>query len=213
MANSDILSSYNSLLKKASPFLILVVGLLLFNTRISAQVNVTDSVFRASTQIDTTLQDTVKKVIPPPRHSPTKASILSAVLPGAGQIYNRQYWKAPIIWAGLGISIYNLQKNLKDFKERKAAYVLRSDNDPTNDPEKFKNMNSGTLLENIDVSRKNRDWSYAFTGIFYLLNIVEASVGAHLFYFDVSEDISLNIQPYQFQSTQPAYGLRLALNF
>lgn len=192
-------------IKKAGPFLILVVGLLLFNTPLFAQTpDYIDSI-----PGDTIIATPVKTK---PFHSPTRASIYSAIIPGAGQIYNRQYWKAPVIWLGLGYSIYSLQKNVKLFEQHKKIYALLTDTLPGT-PSGYTDADIGTVGANLEVHRRNRDLSYFFTGLVYLLNIVEASVGAHLFYFDVGEDISLNIQPYQHPSTQPAYGLRLSLNF
>ncbi len=82
-----------------------------------------------------------------------------------------------------------------------------------NEDPRYANVSPSDISFRMENVRRLRDISYATTFLFYLLNIVEASVGAHLFYFDVSEDISLNIQPYQHPSTQPAYGLRLSLNF
>lgn len=191
-------------IRKASPFIILLMGLLLFNNTVSAQ----------ELPVDSVSSDTLKRAIKiQPPHSPKKASILSAVLPGAGQIYNRQYWKAPIFWAGLGISAYFIVDNTKEFKGFKQAYVLRSDTLIANDPAAYSKYTLSGLREGTEFYRRRRDLSYASFALFYLLNIVEASVGAHLFYFDVDENVSLNVQPYQYQSTQPAYGLRLTLNF
>ena len=64
------------------------------------------------------------------RHSPSKATLLSAVIPGAGQIYNRKYWKAPIAWAGLGISLYFIQDNQTQYRRYKDAYLAVIDGDP-----------------------------------------------------------------------------------
>ncbi len=206
MADPVTINYTTYLLRKAGPFLILVVGLLLFNTRGFSQEIPKDTI-----KLDTTIGP--KLVIPEPEHSPKRASIYSAVLPGLGQIYNRQYWKAPIFWAGIGISSFYLAENLQQFKTFKRVYVLRTDNNPNNDPIDYAQYSDNGLKEGVEYYRRYRDLSYAAVGLFYLLNIVEASVGAHLFYFDVDEDVSLTIQPYQFQSAQPAYGLRLTLNF
>ncbi len=146
-------------------------------------------------------------------HSPKKASILSAILPGAGQIYNKQYWKVPIVWGAIGISASQLVSSLKSFNEAKRGYILAADTIVGNELPQFSNYTLGDLQRRTDLFRRNRDLSYACVAIFYLLNIVDASVGAHLFYFNVSEDISMNVQPYQPLSTQPSYGLRLTMNF
>jgi hypothetical protein len=149
---------------------------------------------------------------PPPPHSPRKASILSAVLPGAGQVYNKQYWKVPVVYAAIAIPAYYVAFNTKNFKEFKQGYIYASDSTGTQFPQ-FAGRSKAYLSQGIEFYRRNRDYSYFFLGLAYILNIVDAAVYAHLFYFDVSEDISLNIQPYNNFSAQPAYGLRLVMNF
>jgi len=155
--------------------------------------------------------DTVIKANP--FHSPRKATILSALLPGAGQIYNKQYWKAPLVWGAIGISAYYLNFNQKNYNHYKKGYITRLDTIPGNELSEFNTTSTSTLEAGMSFYRRYRDISYACVAIFYILNIVDASVGAHLFYFNVSEDISLNVQPYQPMTTQPGYGLRLTLNF
>lgn len=127
-------------------------------------------------------------------HSPKKAWILSAVLPGAGQIYNKKYWKAPIVWGGLALAGYYLDRNLKQINYYRDAYVAETDGDAStiNDT----GLGSSQLLDVIDQYKTWRDWSYIALGAIYILNIVDANVDAHLFYFDVSEDISMNVAPY-----------------
>lgn len=159
--------------------------------------------------------DTLQRMPEPARvHSPRRASIYSAVLPGAGQVYNRQYWKAPLIWGGLAYTAYHIGYNKRQFQTLKNAYVYASDTIGgdyiTRDG---RVLSAETIRTNIEVFRRNRDYSYFFFGLIYLLNIVDAAVYAHLFYFEVDEDISLNIQPYNNFSVQPAYGIRLTMNF
>ncbi|HEX4887773.1 MAG TPA: DUF5683 domain-containing protein [Luteibaculaceae bacterium] len=144
--------------------------------------------------------------------SPRKASILSAVVPGAGQIYNKQYLWAPVFWAAIGTSAYYISYNTKQFRDFKQAYVLATDNIAGNEDPRFANNSPNFLLQGTDFYRRNRDLSYAAFGLSYLLNIVQASVGAHLFKFRVDENISLNIQPYSTPTTYPTLGARLVLN-
>jgi len=129
------------------------------------------------------------------RHSPVKATLLSTVLPGAGQFYNRKYWKIPVIYgafAGLG---YLVKFNNDRFQTYRSAYIQRSDGDPaTVDP--FVDRYSDDDLKVLrDFYRRNRDLSYIFAGLVYVLNIVDASVDAHLYYFDISDDLSLRHDP------------------
>ena len=121
-----------------------------------------------------------------------KASILSAVVPGAGQVYNKKYWKVPIIYASLATSIYFIKDNQNKLTTYQDAYITRS-NGGTDDYIDI--YNNSQLLTIVDYYERNRDVSYIIAGAIYLLNIVDASVDAHLFDFDISEDLSLNTIP------------------
>lgn len=128
-------------------------------------------------------------------HSPHKATIKSVILPGLGQIYNKKYWKVPIIYAGIGATMYMAFEERKKFREFKEAYVLRVDDDPTTVDNKYANYSDQNMLSLIDYHRRSRDLFFIFSGIIYALNVVDATVDAHLYYFDVSEDISASIFP------------------
>lgn len=143
-----------------------------------------------------------------PIKSPKKAAILSSVLPGLGQIYNKRYWKVPIIYAGLLTSTYYINDNNIQYKRYKNAYLKRLDNNPNND-DFVGEYSSGDLLILKDFYRRNREISIlCFLGT-YIINILDASVDSHLFDYDISEDISLQIKP---TSTANLNGLSLTLN-
>ena len=143
-----------------------------------------------------------------PIKSPRKAAILSSVLPGLGQIYNKRYWKVPIIYAGLLTSTYYINDNNIQYKRYKNAYLKRLDNNPNND-DFVGEYSSGDLLIIKDFYRRNREISIlCFLGT-YIINILDASVDSHLFDYDISEDISLQIKP---TSTANLNGLSLTLN-
>ena len=143
-----------------------------------------------------------------PIQSPRKAAILSATLPGLGQIYNKKYWKIPIIYAGLLTSVYYINDNDVEYKRYKDAYLRRLDNNPDND-NFVGEYSSGDLLILKDFYRRNREISIlCFVGT-YIINVLDASVDAHLFDYDISEDISLQITP---TSTANLNGLSLRLN-
>lgn len=145
------------------------------------------------------------------RHSPRKAAILSAVLPGAGQIYNRKYWKAPIAWAGLGVSVYFLQDNTKQYRRYKDAYLAIVDGDPTTIDEFEGQYSAQSVLNVTDTYRRWRDLSYIAIGAVYVLNIIDATVDAHFVRFDVSNDLSLRIGPSLDVAAQGGAGLTLSL--
>ncbi|MBP6311216.1 MAG: DUF5683 domain-containing protein [Flavobacteriales bacterium] len=147
------------------------------------------------------------------RHSPKKASILSALVPGAGQIYNRKYWKAPIVWAGLGVSAYFIAENTKQYRRYKDAYIAIVDNDPTTIDEFNGSVSAGQVLNVVDTYRRWRDLSYIAIGAVYALNIIDASVDAHFVRFDVSPDLSMELGPSLPALSQGAVGVSVGFAF
>ncbi|MFO8088109.1 MAG: DUF5683 domain-containing protein [Bacteroidales bacterium] len=146
-------------------------------------------------------------------HSPKIAARRSAMLPGLGQAYNKKYWKIPVIYAALGTSSWFIVKNNRQYKKYRDAYIARTDNDSTTV------TSIRYTTENIRLRRnyyhRNLELSIIITAGIYLFNIVDASVDAHLFYFDVSDDLSMRIQPEVngFRPGHPSGGLRLSLYF
>ena len=137
--------------------------------------------------------------------SPKKAAIYSAVIPGAGQIYTKKYWKVPIIYGGLVTFGYFINDNNNQYKEYREAALLSYETG-----EDQLGYTYSELITLKDHYKRNREISYfSFVGV-YILNIIDASVNAHLFHFDVSDDISLNIRPYStFSNTGVSFSLNL----
>jgi hypothetical protein len=134
-----------------------------------------------------------------PLHSPRKAAIRSAILPGWGQVYNKKYWKVPLVYGALGTTTYLFFRNLTQYNDSREAYKLAVDNDPTNDnqikqpyysvkdqPERIKSFRNAV--------RQNMDYCVLFFILFWGLNVVDASVDAHLKSFDVSDNLSIHIR-------------------
>lgn len=142
-------------------------------------------------------------------HSPKKATIMSAALPGLGQIYNKKYWKVPIIYGGFAVAGWYLNDNLKQINLYKEAFKAETDGDPTT--ENGTGFTSTQLEELISQYKTWRDLSYIAIAAIYVLNIIDANVDAHLFYFDVGEDLTMNIQPFVTPSLQPLTGITLSL--
>lgn len=146
-------------------------------------------------------------------HSPKKAAVYSAILPGLGQIYNRKYWKTPIVYAGFGTFIYFITFNNKGFKDFKQAYK--------DFPDYKLNYPYPLTLEQIDRGiiyyKRWRDLSILGTLGFYLLQIIDATVDAHLFNWEVGEDISFYIKPAEFdyplRNGFNSFGLRACISF
>lgn len=144
---------------------------------------------------------------------PAKAAFYSAVLPGLGQIYNKRYWKLPLVYGGIGASIYAYDQNHKNFLRYRNAYKRRIAG--YNDDE-FQGLIASTdrLIDGQGFYKRNRDRSMLFILGFYFLNILDANIDAHLKQYNVSSDLSFN--PY-FDVTpinaNPVAGMRVALTF
>ena len=137
---------------------------------------------------------------------PKKAGLYSAILPGSGQVYTKKYWKVPIIYAGLITSAYFINDNSIQYKKYQDAAILSNKTE-----ENQLGYTYSQLITLTDHYRRNREISIlCFIGT-YILNIVDASVSAHLFDYDVSDDLSLHIQPVYF-SKEKATGLLLSFN-
>lgn len=125
-------------------------------------------------------------------HSPKKASIYSAILPGLGQAYNKKYWKMPIVYAAIGTSCYFLFDNRKEMRIRQKELTVRLDNDSTTVPSAdFLNIPTSVIKSERNFYRTNRDYSIIATAGIYLLNIVDAAVDAHFYKFNIDRPLSM----------------------
>ena len=147
-------------------------------------------------------------------HSPPRATILSAVVPGMGQAYNRKYWKIPIIYgAGIGLYLYFDYANER-FDYWKDVYEDELAKGTEGDQRVIDNA-----ITNRDVWSKRRGYSVIFMGLLYVANVVDAMVDAHFLKFNVSDDLSMRIAPNldpipsQFAFDSFSYGVKLSLNF
>ncbi len=126
--------------------------------------------------------------------NPKKATRLSAIVPGLGQVYNKQYWKIPVIYGGYAVIGHYIKFNNDMYHEFKNALTYEIDDDAsTINP--FPNFSRNSLERNMDFWRRNRDVLIIFTGVYYLLNIVDSHIFAHLNEFDINNDLSLEIKP------------------
>ena len=135
-------------------------------------------------------------------HSPLTTTLMSAALPGLGQVYNKKYWKVPIIYAGIGIIVYAIDFNSKRYNTYRDAYILRTDGDPATiddfDPAYYIiNYSEANLLTLRNYYRRYLEFSILCGALLYILNVIDANVDAHLKEFKVTDDLSLHIQPYQ----------------
>lgn len=149
------------------------------------------------------------------RHSPTTAVLLS-IVPGAGQIYNKKWWKVPIIYAGLGVSGYFIYTNAVEMVRYQNEYFYRQHGaEEYYDPDLAKYRDPANILAEKRTYQRNMEIAIGVCAIIYLLNLVDALVDAHLFYFDVSDDLSLQLTPafptleQRFNTFSPGLSLKL----
>lgn len=143
--------------------------------------------------VDTTQK--VKKKFFKEGHDPAKAALLSAVLPGAGQIYNKKYWKLPIVYAGLGGLAAVVGYSATEWRGFTRAYRFEVDDNSLTEGEYKGFTGENQLLVKRRQFKRTLDLSAIALTIFYLLHIVDATVDAHLMNFDVNDDISVSINP------------------
>jgi hypothetical protein len=136
-------------------------------------------------------------------HSPRKAAIRSAILPGWGQAYNKRYWKIPIVYAALGTSAYVFVDNVNWYRKLRFAYKVGIEKDvanydkvdPSADTVLWKPIIPASIQYQRNEYRRNVDYSVLVFVLLWGLNVVDATVDAHLKSFDVSPDLSLHFKP------------------
>jgi hypothetical protein len=146
--------------------------------------------------------------------SPAKAAFYSAVIPGLGQIYNKSYWKVPLVYAAIGTPIYFYIRNSKEYDRYLTAYKRRQQG--YTDDEFYGNSSTGQpllstdgLRRGIQFYRRNKELSILIGIGMYALNVIEANVDAHLKQFNVDERLSLEPYIHTDYLTQPQFGLTL----
>ena len=157
---------------------------------------------------------------------PTKAAIMSACLPGLGQIYNRKWWKVPIVYAGLGGLGYFSYRNFSEYRSYLHAYEYKTGDLPegvtlTDYEAQLANKYAEGQLQTYKESyRRNFELFTILTTVWYGLNIVDAVVDGHLYNYDISDDLSINVDPYlrpmETFAPMPQYaqvGLSFKFNF
>jgi hypothetical protein len=142
---------------------------------------------------------------------PSKAAFYSAILPGLGQAYNKKYWKIPIVYGAIGASLYFYIDNNKKYHSYRDAYksrLLGHDND------QYQYLDDSRLIAAQRFYQRNRDLSLLVSVGFYILNIVDANVDAHLIQFNVSEKLSFQPDVYPNEiNYKPNVGLTLNYQF
>ena len=167
--------------------------------------------------LDSNAQDTTTIIVK--KHIPRIATQRSALIPGWGQIYNKQYWKVPLVYAVLAIPASTYQYNNDMYLKTKFAYEARlkeAKGDASDvskiDPQLI-TLSAGSLQSYRNIFRKDRDYSIMWFILAWGLNVAEATVSGHLKAFDVTDNISARIEPMiQPQFQQAGVSLRLNLH-
>lgn len=185
---------------------VLLVFILAANTQVKAQKFTADTV-----QVESSVKI----------HSPHKATMYSVILPGLGQAYNKKYWKIPILYAGIGATIYAINWNTQRFKEYKNGFKdfsefyewkYNPEDPPLPEPtaksyleltsvdvdaqdQRYHDWFKTQLQNNKDSYKHDRDLSYIILAGVYVLNIIDAAVDAHLMNFNVNDELTFRVEP------------------
>ena len=159
----------------------------------------------------------------------SKATTLAMICPGAGQIYNKSYWRVPIVVGGFATTIYCIDWNNRGYQRFQKAYRLKTQYDanpelyPDGSPDEFGGRYNASFLKNLRNSyRRNRDLCIILTAGLYILQVVDAHVDAHLQSYDISKDLSVSLTPtigYSYNRMSPysgggaTLGMNLGLTF
>lgn len=147
-------------------------------------------------------------------HSPKKAALMSAIFPGLGQIYNHKYWKVPLVYGIFGAAVYMVSYNTSQYNYFRNQYTYLVDYQAGNsdgskvNPD-YLNYNADGLKQQSLQFKRLQELSFVVAGAVYILNIVDASVDAHLFTFDISDDLSMKINP----AVVNSFSLNNSLNY
>ena len=152
------------------------------------------------------------------RHSPTKATLYSTVLPGLGQIYNRKWWKVPIIYAGFGVMTYFIYSNTDEYLVYRSAYIEKvNGNTNGNYAGLVAKYSEDELLSSTEYYRRNLELSILITAVWYILNIIDATVDAHLYTYDINDNLSFKVSPGLLPPATNSFkiqpGIKLSLRF
>lgn len=156
-----------------------------------------------------------------------KATTLACIFPGAGQIYNKSYWKVPFVVGGFASMIYCIDWNNRGYQRFKKAYALLADYEknpdlyPNGPTDEFHGRYSADFIRNLRNNyRRNRDLCIIITGALYVLQIVDAHVDAHLKDYDISDDLTMNLEPLvdytyipSLGGNRPVFGFNMSVKF
>lgn len=153
------------------------------------------------------------------KKSPMVATVFSTLVPGMGQAYNQKYWKIPVVWGGIATLYFLVEQNNRKYVRVRNAYIYRTDDDPTTIDE-FPRLRADDLLYYREMYLRDRDLASISLFLFYIANIIDANVDAHLMDWDISDNLALKFEPLfsgdvlaRARGTNPTIGFSCRLNF
>ncbi len=159
----------------------------------------------------------VRRILTKDYPNPKTALLLSFALPGAGQAYNRKWWKLPIVYATLGGLTYLEISNIRQYRLLRDNYKWLVDGDPNTNPTEapYTSLDATSMRQYRDQWRRYVEQSSLVLGLAYVLTATEAYVNAHLSHFDVSDDLTMQVKPsvQSFSGNSLAFGMGVALQF
>jgi hypothetical protein len=154
--------------------------------------------------------DTVKK-----KKSPaSRAALMSAILPGLGQVYNKKYWKVPLVYGVIAIPVSTFQYNREWYQKTRFAFSAKMDTNTANDAlivRELQPLSTESLKLYRNQFRKNMDYSILGILVAWGLNVVDATVDGHLRNFDINSGLTMNIKPV-FSAPQTPLGLSVSVS-
>lgn len=182
------------------------------------QATETDSISQEFDKKGVTFEEVSKKENVNPL-APSKAAFYSAILPGLGQIYNKRYWKAPIVWGAIGTGIYVYSYNNNEYNRARNAYKRRLagfTDDEFSREDGTPIISDEALQEAQESTQRDRDLALVITIALYALNIIDANVDAHLKQYNVDDNLAIDFKPYlevNPLTNSPNYGMALVVKF
>jgi hypothetical protein len=129
------------------------------------------------------------------KHSPVAATIFSTLMPGLGQVYNKKYWKVPVIYGGLSTFYFIASWNNRGYSRFKTALKYKIDDDPNTVDEFNGERSADELRYYMNAYRRNRDLSILGFSVVYILNILDANVDGHLYDWNVDDNLDIKVEP------------------
>jgi hypothetical protein len=175
-------------ISRRTSLVLLFVFILSFDLKAQEPATVDTSIYNEAYKLDSAYQN------------PRKAAIMSAILPGLGQVYNKKYWKVPIVIAGFGTLGFFINYNQKGYLKWRLAYIDIQDGVLDMDMGYDFPLTIDQIGRTKNSYKRYRDLSIIGTAGFYILQILDATVDAYLFDWDISEDLSMRIEPVMIQA-------------